>query len=101
MIIKINNIGVNLLGEVRVSCLFRDWSGSANNNNNVWNVNSNGNFDNNNYNNDNNNGVRPDSYVTTMYITILIEYIIKSRKQGLFHDHSMMVEIYIVDEKMV
>jgi hypothetical protein len=34
------------------------WLGSANNNNNVWNVNE-GNFNNNNYNNDNNNGVRP------------------------------------------
>ena len=42
------------------------WSGSANDTNNVWNVNSNGNFDNNNYNNDNEAGVRPDSFDTTM-----------------------------------
>ena len=38
-----------------------------NDTNNVWNVNSNGNFDNNNYNNDNNYGVRPDSFDTPMY----------------------------------
>ena len=33
--------------------------GSANDTNNVWNVNSNGNFNNDNYDNDNNYGVRP------------------------------------------
>ena len=45
------------------------WSGSANDNNNVWNVNSNGNFDNNNYDNDNEAGVRPDSFDTTLHNT--------------------------------
>ena len=40
-----------------------------NDNNNVWNVNSNGNFNNNNYNNDNNFGVRPDSIDTPLYNT--------------------------------
>ena len=43
------------------------WSGSPNNTNNVWNVNSNANFNNNNYNNDNNFGVRPASYDTIAF----------------------------------
>ena len=39
-----------------------------NDNNNVWNVNSNGNFDNNNYDNDNDNeaGARPDYFDTLL-----------------------------------
>ena len=46
------------------------WLGSANNTNNVWNVNgNNSNLNNNNYNNSSNNGVRPAFYKTKDYIT--------------------------------
>ena len=46
------------------------WLGSANNTNNVWNVNGeNSNLNNNNFNNDNNYGVRPAFYKTKGYIT--------------------------------
>lgn len=51
--------------------------GMINNTNNVWNVNSNGNFDNNNYSNNNNNGCRPDSFDTPMHNTYL-DYVIKT-----------------------
>ena len=46
------------------------WLGSANNTNNVWNVNgNNGNLNNNNFSNSNNNGVRPAFHETKDYIT--------------------------------
>ena len=46
------------------------WLGSANNTNNVWNVNgNNGNLNNNNFSNSNNNGVHPAFYKTKDYIT--------------------------------
>ena len=47
--------------------VFIVWSGSANDDNNVWNVNSNAEFNNNNYDNDNNFGVRPTSYDTFLF----------------------------------
>ena len=72
LFIDIDNIGVNLLSSNLLLFSLRlklVWVfGMINDNNNVWNVNSNGNFDNNNYDNDNDNeaGVRPDSFDTLL-----------------------------------
>ena len=100
LFINIDNIGINLLSLspffylrlklIWVKIGFNDLS------NNVWNVNSNGNFDNNNYNNDNENGVRPDSIDTPMYNTYL-DYIIKTMETWYYPRED---EKYIVDGKM-
>ena len=97
LFIYIDNIGECLLSSSLLFCIFAlSWSGSANNTNNVWNVNSNGNFDNNNYNNDNEVGVRPDSIDTPLYNTYL-DYIIKTLETRHYPRED---EIYIVDGKM-
>ena len=81
---------MHCFGLVRVKIGFNDLS------NNVWNVNSNGNFNNNNYNNDNENGVRPDSIDTPMYNTYL-DYTIKTMETWYYPRED---EKYIVDGKM-
>ena len=67
-----------------------------NNTKNVWNVNSNGNFNNNNYSNNNNNGCRPDSFDTPMHNTYL-DYVIKTQETRFIPRED---EKYTVDGKV-